>query len=276
MKTAALLLFPICLAAQLKHTDTIQRNFPATKSVGVANISGSIHVIGYNGQEIQMTAVRTDEADTQEALARAAREVTLVSEVKDGMLQIYPDGPFRDNGNGHHNPFDRGGFHDKGYHFNFEITVRVPTNTDLDLRNVNKGSINVEDVHGHFDVKHVNGPIDLKGMVGNGDVASVNGGVHVAFAQNPTGPCKFRTVNGKVEIEMRPGLNADLEYKTLHGGIYTDYELSAGLSPVAGTTESKNGKFVYRSRGLSHSRIGSGGPLLSFETVNGEIQIRRK
>ena len=42
-----------------------------------------------------MTAVRTDEADTQALLDRLAKEVTLKTEVKDGMLQIYPDGPFR-------------------------------------------------------------------------------------------------------------------------------------------------------------------------------------
>jgi hypothetical protein len=45
---------------------------------------------------------------------------------------------------------------------------------------------------------------------------------------------------------------------------------------VTGTAEQKNGKFVYRSHGNSQARIGSGGPLLSFETVNGEIRIRRQ
>jgi len=276
MKTTLLLVLPLCLGAQtrLTHNETIQRSFPATKSVGVANISGSIHVTGYNGNEVQMTAVRTDQAETQDALARAAREVKLVAEVKDGQLQIYPDGPFREDQ--HHNPFDRNSFHDKGYHFDFDITLKVPTSTDLDLRNVNKGEITVQDVHGHFDVKHVNGPIDLKGMAGSGDVSSVNGGVHVAFSQNPAGPCRFKTVNGAIDVELRSGANADLEYKTVHGGIYTDFDLAGTVAPVSGAAENKNGKFVYRSHGLSRARIGAGGPLLTFETVNGEIRIRRR
>jgi len=276
MKTLAVFLMPLCLSAQpmLKHTETIQRTFPAPKSVGVANISGSIHVIGYNGQEVKMTAVRTDEADTQALLDRLAKEVTLKTEVKDGQLQIYPDGPFRSGES--HNPFDRTAHHEERSHFSFEITVKVPASMDLDLRNVNKGGITVEDVHGHFDVHEVNGPVEMKGMAGSGDVQSVNGGVHVALSQNPSGPCKFKTVNGAVEIDLKPGLSADLQYKTLHGGIFTDFDLSATPTPVAGKADKENGKFGYRSHGQSKARVGNGGPLLSFETVNGEIRIRRK
>jgi hypothetical protein len=277
MKILTLLLLPLCLTAQnkLKHTDTIQRTFPAPKTVGVANISGSIHVTGYSGNQIQLTAVRTDEADTQALLDRAAKEVTLKTEVKDDMLQIYPDGPFRDSQS--RSPFDRSPHHDgPGYKFSYDITLKVPTSMNLDLRNVNKGGITVENVSGHFDVNQVNGPVEMKGMAGEGSVKSVNGAVHVAFNRNPNGPCTFKTVNGTVEVGLKPGLNADLQYKTLHGGVYTDFELNGQPAPAAGNAERQNGKFVFRSRGHSQARIGSGGPLLSFETINGEIRIRRQ
>jgi hypothetical protein len=278
MKTLIIVLslLPAGLMAQEKrqNKETIQRTFPAPKSLGVANISGSVHVIGYTGQQIQLTAVRTVEADTQDLVDKGVKEITLITEEKDGMLQIYPDGPFRESRS--HSPFEHSDYHNPGYHFSFEITVRVPNAMDLDLRNINKGGITVEDVHGHFKVHEVNGPVEMKGIGGEGDVGSVNGAVHVAFNQNPTGPCKFRTVNGKVEVDLKPGLSADLEYKTLHGGVYTDFDLNASPSPVSGTTERKDGRFVYRSHGYSRGRVGAGGPLLSFETVNGEVQILRK
>jgi hypothetical protein len=276
MKTLflSMALLPLVATAQmkLKHTDTVQRTFPAPKTVGVDNVFGSIHVIGYNGQQVQLTAVRTDEADTQEMLDRAAKEITLKSEEKDGELQIYPDGPFRDS----HSPFERRRYHEPEYRFSFEITVRVPYAMNLDLRNVNKGGITVEGVHGHFDVGEVNGSVTMKDMGGEGDVHSVNGPVQVGFSSNPTGACKFRTVNGAVDVELKPGLSADLEYKTLHGGIYTDFDLSGAPNTVAGKVEQQNGKFVYRSHGFSTSRVGGGGPILSFETINGEIRIHKK
>jgi hypothetical protein len=253
----------------LKHSETIQRTFPAPKTVGVDNINGSIHVIGYNGQQVQLTAVRTDEADTQELLNRSLAEVTLKTEEKDGELQIYPDGPFRQP----RSPFDHWDRREDRYRTNFEFTLKVPYAMNLDLRNVNKGGITVEDVHGHFDVREVNGAVEMKGMGGDGKVNSVNGALHVSFTQNPTGPCSFKTINGAVEVHLKPGLAADLEYKTMHGGIFTDFDLNAAPTPVAGTAESKNGRFVYRSHGFSRGRVGSGGPLLSFETLNGEIHI---
>ena len=61
-------LFQLCVDGKLKHSETIQRTFPAPKTVGVDNITGSVHVIGYNGQQVQLTAIRTTEAETQELL----------------------------------------------------------------------------------------------------------------------------------------------------------------------------------------------------------------
>lgn len=276
------LLLPAALSGQktekpemkLKHSETIQRTFPAPKVLDVDNISGSVHVIGYNGQQVQLTAVRTNEADTQELLDRAAREVTLKTEEKDGELMIYPDGPFRDR----YPPFRGSHNHDgnPGYRFIFEMTIKVPMTLDLNVRNVNRGGIVIEDVRGHFDVQGVNGGVDMKGISGDGQVHSVNGAVHVAFNQNPTAPCSFKTVNGAVEVSFPPGLSADLQYKTLHGGIFTDFDLNAMPATVAGKAEQKNGRFVYRSRGYSTGRVGPGGPLLSFETINGEIRILKK
>jgi hypothetical protein len=274
-----LVLLPAALTAQkaemkLKHSETIQRTFAAPKILDVDNISGSVHVIGYDGRQVQLAAVRTNEADTQELLDKAAREVTLKTEEKDGELMIYPDGPFRDR----YPPFRGSHDHDgnPGYRFVFEMTIRVPTSLNLNVRNVNRGGIAIEDVRGRFDIQGVNGGVDMKGIAGDGQVRSVNGAVHVGFSRNPTGACTFKTVNGAVEVSFQPGLSADLQYKTMHGGIYTDFDLSAMPATVAGKADQKNGRFVYRSHGYSSGRVGQGGPLMSFETINGEIRILKK
>ncbi len=270
---------PSALRAQksepaLKHTETIQRTLSAAKVLDVDNISGSVHIIGYNGTQVQLTAVRTNEADTQELLDKAEKEVTLKTEEKDGELMIYPDGPFRDR-----NPPFRGSHeHDgnPGYRFSFEMTIKVPASLNLNVRNVNRGGITIEDVQGHFDIQEVNGGIEMKGIGGEGQVRSVNGPVHVSFNRNPSGAWSFKTVNGSVIVNLLPGLSADLQYKTLHGGIFTDFDLTGKPTVVAGEAEQKNGRFVYRSHGFSSGRVGSGGPLLSFETINGEIRILKK
>ena len=271
-----ILLLSLCLAAQnsLKHSETLQRTFPAPKIVDVDNISGSVHVIGYNGSEVQLTAVRTDQADTQEQLDRAAREITLKTEEKDGELMIYPDGPFRDRYPVFRGSHDRDG--STGYRFDFEITLKVPASVSLNVRNVNRGGIVIEDTRGRFDIRGVNGGIEMKGIAGEGEGRTVNGPIHASFTQNPSGACTFKTVNGEIEVALQPGLSANLEYKTLHGGIFTDFDLTTAPANVAATAEKRNGRFVYRSHGFSSGRAGSGGPLLSFETLNGEIRILKK
>jgi hypothetical protein len=253
----------------LKHTSNIEQSFATPKAVDIDNILGGIHVIGTDGNTVELSAVRTDEADTQADLDRAAKEITLKTEVRDGELEIYPDGPFRND----HSPFHGNDWHSH-YRFTFELTVKVPRSMNLNLREV-KGKIAVENVNGHFSVHGVNGGIELTGISGGGEFRSVNGPVHVGFAQNPTEPSSFRTVNGGVTVELRPGMNADLEFKTLHGGVFTDFDVSAG-TPVPGTADQASGKFVFRSHGFSTARIGSGGPKLTFETVNGEVRILKK
>lgn len=260
----SLTLLPLALHAQLTHSETIQRTFAAPRLLDVNNIFGSVHVIGTAGAQIQLTALRTDEASTRELLDKAAKEVTLKTEEKDGELRIYPDGPFHD--------------HDwhPGYKFKFDITVNVPQSLTLHVRNVTRGGVTVENVRGHLDIRNVNGGVDMKGIGGEGEVRSVNGPLHVGFSSNPTGAWNFKTVNGPIEVAFVQGLSADLKYKTVHGGIFTDFDVNATPSRVAGQAEQKNGRFVYRSHGYASGRIGSGGPLLTFETVNGEIRILKK
>jgi DUF4097 and DUF4098 domain-containing protein YvlB len=99
--------------------------------------------------------------------------------------------------------------------------------------------------------------------------------VKVLYARNPTAATSFRTVNGSLDISFRAGLNADVKMKTLNGGLYTDFDVSA--LPVAATSpEYRNGKFVWSSRRMTGVRIGRGGPELQFETLNGNVMIKNR
>ena len=78
-------------------------------------------------------------------------------------------------------------------------------------------------------------------------------------------------------VTFQPTLAADLRLKTFNGGMYTDFDTTTlpALTPV---TERKAGKFVYKADRAAGVRVGSGGPELRFETLNGDIRIlqRRK
>jgi hypothetical protein len=77
-----------------------------------------------------------------------------------------------------------------------------------------------------------------------------------------------------VDVWFQSGLNADLKFKKLNGGIYTDFDVTALPQTVAGGTS--DGKFVYRSDRKMAGRAGKGGPELTFDTLNGSIRLHSK
>jgi hypothetical protein len=100
--------------------------------------------------------------------------------------------------------------------------------------------------------------------------------VEAVFARNPKSATSFHSINGPIDITFQPGLAADLRFKTMHGEVYTDFDVMT--QPV--TEQDRAGwRFHYRSTPFpmraGSVRIGTGGPELSFETLNGTIYIRR-
>ena len=63
--------------------------------------------------------------------------------------------------------------------------------------------------------------------------------------------------------------------KTLHGGMFTDFS-STSLPVAALQPERREGKTVWRNDGMAGLRIGSGGPELTFETLNGTVLIKNR
>ncbi len=233
----------------------------------VDNITGFIHVTGYNGSEVKMSADMRFRAESAEALAEAKRDVKLDMNNQGNYARIYLDGPFRGNNNRGERYYS--------YAVSVDFEIQVPTNIEVILKTVNGGPVIVKNTSGAFDVRNVNGTISLEQISGSGSVSAVNGSVTVAFARNPTLATSFRTVNGEMDVHFQPPLSAGMSFKTVNGQVYTDFDVTP-VPEKAGEVESKNGKYIYRSNRLTRGRAGQGGPELTFETVNGNIRLHTK
>jgi hypothetical protein len=253
-----------------EEKETIRRNFPATARLEVDNVHGFIHVTGYNGSEIQMVAEKTIQAESQERLDAAKRDVKLDTTQSGNTLTLFVDGPFRchcDDG--------RFGVHEHnhpGYRVIYDFEIKVPAATVLRLGTVNRGDVHVDNTTGDFDIGNVNGGIEMNEVAGSGPVHTVNGKISILFSRNPARNCSFKTINGTIEASFRPNLSADVRVKTFNGQAYTDFDVTAlpALSPVS---ERRDGKFIYRSDRSTGMRIGNGGPEFKFDTLNGSIRI---
>jgi len=252
--------------------ETIRRTFDVSSGSGpqkllVDNISGYVHVVGYSGKEIQISVVKEIRAGSNEAIAEAKRDVKLDISQQGNFVRLYVDGPFRD-----HNGVNYRGDSYYDYHVFFDYDIQVPFATELVLKSLNYGTIEVKKTSGDYDIHGLNGGIEMDEISGSGYVKTLNGPLKVSFTKNPAKASEFHTLNGKMDIYFQPGLNADLNLHTLNGGIYTDFEVTTRAGSSAG-----GGKFVYRSDGRNlNARTGSGGPELSFHALNGPIRLHSK
>ncbi|HEV2205367.1 MAG TPA: hypothetical protein VGR36_02430 [Candidatus Acidoferrales bacterium] len=255
----------------VKTQETIQKSFVlpagAHDSLDIDNVWGSIDVVGGSGNQVQVTIAKTIRARSNEALQLARKEVTLDVTQKEGDLKLYVNGPFRcdcDDCRGRHDERD--------YVVQMDFKVEVPQQIDLEARTVNAGQVSIKNVTGNFEVRNVNGKIDMDAIAGSGSARTVNGPVTVTFRQNPAANSDFRTVNGAVELRFQQGLDAAFRMKTFNGGIYTDFPVTAlPLRPVS--EERHGGKIVLRADRMTGVQIGSGGPEIQVENLNGDIRI---
>lgn len=256
-----------------EETEVIRNTYPAPtgaqRGIEVDNIFGSVEVVGTNTEQVQLVVTKTIYAETDTKLATAQKEVTLDVKNDGETLVFFVNGPFRCNCND--GCGGRWG-HDPGYTVKMDFRLEVPQRMRYKVKTVNDGHIKVQNVAGDFIVRNVNGGITMTDVAGSGSATTVNGPVKVTFRENPKTDSEFKSINGAVELAFARSLSADFRFKTMNGGIYTDFPMT-GLPQQAVTPERKNGRFVYRSDRFTGGRVGSGGPEIKIENLNGDIRV---
>jgi len=262
--------------AALVERQTIQERLAFAPGSGahrvdIDNYDGPVRVIAEDRDDVALVVHETVSAESRELLAQARRDVTL-RRVADGpTVRVTVCGPWCDE-QGRNCSFH--GWERAGYRVQYEIEAHVPRQVTLLARTVQNGDVRVEGVRGDLRIENVNGSVSARGVSGKGIFGTVNGDLEVLFAANPDGPSRFSNVNGDIDVELRPGLAADVRLKTLNGEMWSDFPYTT--LPLAGEVDRRNGRFVYANNHTAALRIAGGGPELSFETINGEIRLRRK
>ena len=255
----------------LREQETIRKSFNmggAHKTLDIDNVTGSIEVVVGPSEQVQLVINKTIRAESKERMDAAKQEVTLDITDQPDLLKFYVNGPFRC----HCDDDCSGRRGDHGYGVRMDFQLQVPRNIDLNLKTVNGGHVNVRGVSGKFQVHIVNGGVEMQDISGSGKAGTVNGGVKVAFRENPRENSDFSTINGNVELQFVRGLGADFRFKTMNGGIYSDFEMTM-LPPRNASTEHRNGKFIFRSDRFTGGRVGSGGPEIKAQNLNGDIRV---
>lgn len=252
----------------LKFTDPAK-----PREVVVDNVFGPITVEGYAGSDVLLTAKKTVYAKSEDKAALAAAEVKLDIQEKGGAVDIYVDGPFRENEKTHRR--GRASWRDPGYEVHYAFELKVPFKTNVAVSTVTEGDIDVRGVEGEFDVHNVNGKVRLTDVSGRGTAETVNGGLTVGFRTAPDGGCSFKTLNGDLVLALPANPSADFKLSTFNGQVWSDFDVTRLPAP-APARKSEEGKFIYRSDRSFGVRAGKGGPEIALDTMNGDILIKKR
>lgn len=247
-----------------------------THVLAVQNIQGDVTVEGYNGDKVELAAQKTITADNQADAEKGKREVQLKTVASGDTVYVYLEAPFiyRRPGKWRSMSMDRD---ENDYDFQFDIIVKVPRQTNLDVATVNNGEVIVANTRGAVKAGNVNGPIKITNIEGPTKAHTVNGDVEVTYTKNPAADSDFRTINGQLNVVFQPNLAADFTFKTMHGEFYSDFDNLQTLpaQTIKNTKSGRAGGTVYQVDNRQAMRLGKGGPTFSFETLNGNVYVRR-
>lgn len=254
----------------------LQFSGQGVRTLDVRAISGSIRVTGDGGTDVRLEATIAIDADTDEAI-RAARQGVVIEGREQGATVAIA---VRDTGAptcGEQGPWTQSTawWDRRQYDASVTLTIRVPRDVRVRLCTVNGGEVVADGTLGDFDVSNVNGRIVLRGMRGAGRATTVNGTIEASFDAPPRAESLFKTVNGSIAVTLPRDLAAELRYETRRGGVFTDFE-TVDL-PVEREPSRRAGqpRFTYRQHGFTAVRVGAGGPVLTFQTLNGDVRIQR-
>lgn len=259
----------LAASSTVHETRTIDKTFPikgnSPAHLVVDNLHGIIHVRAGATDRITVQATETLKARNQERAAIARREVDLLIRQEGNHVVLYVDGPFRKKRGTEWSP--------RQYVVRYDFEIRVPTETDLELKTVNGNDVLVEGVHGDYKLFNTNGSIKLEGVAGSGTARTVNGEVEARFVAPPTADSRFATINGDVDVTMPPDLSADLHLKTQHGDLWSEFPVTLLPQPTTGHRKARGTSFRIGGS-WSVARVADGGPSLYLETLNGDITVR--
>jgi hypothetical protein len=258
-----------------RETRRLQFSGGGVHTLDVRTLNGSIHVTGDGGSDVRLEAVTRIQADDDAALRNGLQVVKL--EVQEGGDTVGVT--VRDDGRntcGEQRPDrDPAWWDRRRYSSSTDLTLQVPRNVRVRLCTVNGGTVTVSGITGDFDVSNVNGGVKISDMAGSGRVNTVNGRIDADFAASPRNESQFKTVNGTIAATFPRDLAADLHLKTFNGGLFTDFDTTALPVAAERVERSERPRYVYRRRGFTNVRVGAGGPVLTFDTLNGDVRIQR-
>lgn len=142
-----------------------------------------------------------------------------------------------------------------------DFSIRVPKGVKVAARTVN-GDVRVDDAAAEVDAESVNGGVIVSTVGGPVNAQTTNGSVRATMGKfDLNSDLRFSSVNGSVVVEFMGEIDANIELTTTNGHFLTDFPVT-----ITGRIDPRH----------LRATLGKGGPRIRLETVNGNVELRKR
>ena len=276
-------------------TETIKKELAFEKKADgnvlmVFNLNGDVTIEGYDGDKIIVEVEKRIKGKTEARLEKGKSQVQLGVIDRADTLILYVQGICHDFGK---NVNDRrngdrkrsGGWNynwnncngrncDPEFDYTMDFKIKVPSSINAYASAVNDGEVVVTNVKGRVSATNINGGIKLMEIAGATYASSINGDVDLEYSGNPPSDSKYYALNGDINATFRKGLAAQLTFKSFNGEFYSTLN---DITPMAVSVEKyEKGEGIHYKVNGNRYKVRQGGPLLDFETFNGDVILKEK
>ena len=229
----------ILTAPVFAFDEVFQQTFPlpAGGVFELQNVNGSVHVSGWDRNEVEVYAKKSAETS-----AADLKRVTIEVSARPDSVSVqtrYPEGD--------------------GVEVSVEYHIRVPYRVQLRRISTVNGAVRVFSLETSGELRSVNGNIEVFDTAGRLNVRTTNGNVRMDLRQLDAGsPLSLETMNGSVVLGLPADAGAELDVRSLNGDFRS--ELPVTLEGSVGSREFRG-------------RLGPGGSTIRIRTVNGGIRV---
>ena len=248
---------------------TYEIDDPDQMAVIINNINGDVVVESSPDNKVYLTLTIEMAASTDALLEKAKNELELGERITKDSLLFFTKAPFIKKCRwGNYSGYDMED-HPK-YSFKYQYKLKVPGSVDLEAKTINNGKVYVSDIDGGVKACNVNGSVDIKNARKVLQASTVNGDVIINFLEAPKEAIDFNTVNGDFKFDLPKNFSAKVYFDSMNGDLYTSFDYQTMKIKVEKSEE--DGKFKIATK--TGVEIGSGGPELSFRSINGNVYLR--
>ncbi len=242
----------------------------------VQNLNGSITVEGYDGKVVLLEVEKSIDANNSNDLELGKQEIG-INVLKEGnKIIVYPKIPNMVYRDGRFTNSNCDGWQELAYDYNLNFKVKMPKNSKLKVGTINQGEVVVKNTRGSFlEAQNINGGIVLESITGQTKVHCINGAVTISYAENPREASSYYALNGDINITYQKNLSADIAFKSMNGDLFTDFDIAKQFAKSSKDESGKGGKARYKYESKPVVQIGNGGMDFEFETLNGNVIIKK-